>query len=162
MIFFRATVATLLWTLALGAAADIQGRVIGVSDGDTVTVLDEDKVQHKIRLAGIDAPELRQAFGRRSKQTLSDCAFGKEAVVVGNKIDRYGRRVGKVVVLDNYCNLRQVELGLAWHYKAYEREQSFTDKAAYGLAEIRAQESQLGLWKDLSPQPPWDYRREKR
>ena len=162
MICFRATVATLLWSLALGAAADIQGRVIGVSDGDTVTVLDADKVQHKIRLAGIDAPELRQAFGRRSKEALSACAFGKEAAVVGNKIDRYGRLVGKVLVLGDDCNLRQVELGLAWHYKAYEREQSFTDKAAYGLAEIRAQESQLGLWKDLSPQPPWDYRREKR
>ena len=162
MICFRAVVATLLWSFALGAAADIQGRVIGVSDGDTVTVRDEDKVQHKIRLAGIDAPELRQAFGRRSKEALSACAFGKEAAVVGNKIDRYGRLVGKVLILGDDCNLRQVELGLAWLNKTYEREQSISDRGAYGLAELRAKESQLGLWQDLSPQPPWDYRREKR
>ena len=126
MICFRAAVATLLWSLTLGAAADIQGRVIGVSDGDTVTVRDEDKVQHKIRLAGIDAPELRQAFGRRSKEALSNCAFGKEAAVVGNKIDRYGRLVGKVLILGDDCNLRQVELGLAWHYKAVAADRKLT------------------------------------
>ena len=70
--------------------------------------------------------------------------------------------MGKVLVLGDDCNLRQVELGLAWHYKTYEREQSISDRGAYGLAELRARESQLGLWQDLSPQPPWDYRREKR
>lgn len=147
---------------AVGARADVDGAVVGVADGDTVTVLDASLVQHKVRLAGIDAPEKGQAFGARSKQSLSDCAFGRRARVEGEKIDRYGRLVGKVLVGGVDCNLRQVQAGLAWHYKQYEREQSFPDKLAYAKAEERAREERAGLWRDAAPQPPWDYRRERR
>lgn len=88
--------------------ADMNGAVVSVSDGDTVKVLDDFRVFHKVRLAGIDAPEIGQAFGAISKQSLSDCAFGDRARIEGEKIDRYGRLVGKVLVDDVDCNLRQV------------------------------------------------------
>ena len=158
----RIAVAALLAFLAASAFADIEGSVVGVSDGDTVTVLDEARTQHKIRLAGIDAPEKAQAFGNKSKQALSDCAFGRGARVTGSKLDRYGRLVAKVIVEGVDCNLRQVELGLAWHYTAYAREQSAEDRAAYSQAELGAREQRLGLWRDNEPEPPWDFRRARR
>lgn len=98
--------------------------LFGVPDGDTITVLDADKVQHKIRLAGIDAQEKKQPFGQRSKESLSDLVFSKAVTVDTNKRDRYGREVGKVLVNGLDANLVQVQRGFAWHYKAYEREQS--------------------------------------
>ena len=79
--------ASVIFSVALAAQA-VAGRVVGVSDGDTITLVDADKHQHKVRLAGIDAPESGQAFGRRLKQTLSDCAFGKQATLIGDKVDR--------------------------------------------------------------------------
>ena len=89
----------LLVALACSANAEtITGRVVGVADGDTITVLDSDNVQHKIRLAGIDAPEKKQAFGTRSKESMSDLAFGKALDVETSKRDRYGRQIGKVLV----------------------------------------------------------------
>lgn len=97
----------------LVAAETIIGKVEAVADGDTLTVLDALKHQHKIRLSGIDAPAGGQAFSKPSKQALSDCAFGKQAMVDGDKSDRYGRRVGKVAVNGLDCNLRQIELGYA-------------------------------------------------
>jgi endonuclease YncB( thermonuclease family) len=111
----------LLLTLccAVSHAATITGKVVAVADGDTITVLDADKVQHKIRLGGIDAPEK----GRASKRSLSDLVYGKTVVIDTDKTDRYGREVGKVLVDGVDANLEQVQRGLAWHYKAYQREQ---------------------------------------
>jgi endonuclease YncB( thermonuclease family) len=133
-------------------------RVIGVSDGDTITVLTASKTQLKIRLAGIDAPESGQAFGNRSKQTLSDCAFGKQASIEGDKVDRYGRTVAKIVVAGVDCNLRQVELGMAWHYKKYAFEQPPADRAAYAAAETAARSAKRGLWADTKAEAPWEWR----
>ena len=101
-------------------AATIEGRVVGVADGDTITVLDTGKVQHKIRLAGIDAPEKAQPYGQTSKRSLSDLVYGKTVTVDTDKTDRYGREVGKVLVDGVDTNLEQVRRGLAWHYKAYQ------------------------------------------
>ncbi len=101
---------------------------MGVADGDTITVLDTDKVQHKIRLAGIDAPEKKQPFGNRSKESLSDLVFSKTVTVDTGKTDRYGREVGKVLIDGIDANLVQVQRGFAWHYKAYEREQPAVDR----------------------------------
>jgi len=154
--------AALISAAATAASADISGTVVDVSDGDTITVLENARFQHKIRLAGIDAPEKGQAFSARSKQTLSDCAFGHHTQVVGEKSDRYGRLVGKVLVQGADCNLRQVEAGLAWHYKQYQREQSPQDRHAYAQAEEKARQQRMGLWSDPDPRPPWDYRRERR
>jgi endonuclease YncB( thermonuclease family) len=152
----------LLATFSTVQAEVIAGRVVGVSDGDSITVLDTYKVQHKIRLAGIDAPEKAQAFGNRSKESLSDLVFSKTVTVETDKKDRYGRSVGKVLIDGKDANLLQVERGFAWHYKAYESEQSPSDRMLYDLAEREARAARRGLWRDSDPMAPWDFRKEKR
>ena len=104
-------------------AETLTGRVVGIADGDTITVLDANRQQHKIRLAGIDAPEKAQPFGDRSKQSLSELVFDKQVVVESNKQDRYGRSVGKVLVNGMDANLAQVNTGMAWWYRDYAKEQ---------------------------------------
>lgn len=139
-------------------AETYSGRVVGVSDGDTLTVLDDSKTQHKIRLAGIDAPEKSQAFGQRSKESLSALVFGKPVTVDATKTDKYGRAIGKVLIGGRDANLLQIRLGLAWHYKAYEKEQSIVDRKTYAEAEVEARNRRVGLWQDSKPIPPWDFR----
>jgi endonuclease YncB( thermonuclease family) len=152
---------SLLLALACHAAT-IEGRVVAVADGDTITVLDADKVQHKIRLSGIDAPEKKQPFGQRSKESLSALVFDKAVAVETDKRDRYGREVGKVLVNGMDANLVQVQRGFAWHYKAYEREQSANDRKLYDFAESEARAARHGLWRDADPTPPWDFRKANR
>lgn len=151
--------AALLFTLALTANAEtITGRVVGVADGDTITALDADKVKHKIRLAGIDAPEKKQAFGNRSKESLSDLAFNRQASVDTTKKDRYGRNVGKVLIDGKDLNLVQIERGMAWFYRKYQREQSPNDQRLYEAAENAAKAEKRGLLCDADPMPPWVWR----
>ena len=108
----KSTIAAGLLLAALACtAATIEGRV--VADGDTITVIDDNKVQHKIRLAGIDAPEKKQPFGQRSKQSLSDLVFDKAVTVETNKRDKYRREVGKVLVGGVDANLEQVKRDMA-------------------------------------------------
>jgi endonuclease YncB( thermonuclease family) len=154
------TIGVLGATLIAGpAAADLlAGQVVGVSDGDTVTMLTEEHVQVKVRIAGIDAPENGQPFGQAAKSSMFDCAFGKQAQVEWRKLDRYGRTIGKLTVDGLDCGLRQVEMGFAWHYKAYAREQSAEDRQAYAKSETVARAAAKGLWRDAHPIPPWDYR----
>ena len=102
----------LLLSLACHAGI-IEGRVVAIADGDTITVLDADRVQHRIRLGGIDAPEKGQAFGTRSKESLSDLVFSKAVTVETGKMDRYGREIGKVLVDGLDANLQQVSRGFA-------------------------------------------------
>lgn len=151
-------------TLALFLAAPVysetlEGLVVGVADGDTLTVLDKGRRQHRIRLAGIDAPEKRQDFGQRSKQSLSELAYRQNVLVDISKQDRYGRSVGKVLRGSVDVNLEQVRRGLAWHYKDYQKEQSPVDRRAYGDAEKEARCLRRGLWTLSDPMPPWEYRR---
>ena len=114
-----------LLLLALQVHAEtLTGKVIHVQDGDSITVLDETHTQHKIRLSGIDAPERRQAFGNVSKESLAEQVAGQSVAVEWDKVDRYGRKVGKVLLAGMDSNLVQIKRGLAWHYKQYEREQS--------------------------------------
>lgn len=143
-------------------ADQIVGRVVAVADGDTLTVLTADKEQHRIRLSGIDAPEQSQAFGSVSKRHLSDLAFNKEVVVEYDKRDRYGRIVGKVFAAGQDVCLGQLEAGLAWHYKKYEREQPAEDRPIYARSEVAAREARRGLWQDTNPVPPWEFRHAKR
>lgn len=158
---------TWLWAIALllslsfidcAVASTLVGKVIGVLDGDTIEVLDSDKVPRRVRLAGIDAPEKAQPFGQRSKQNLSDLVFGKHVEVDGSKIDKYGRTVGKVLVSGADANLAQVKTGFAWHYKQYASEQNAVDRALYAHAEDEARGSRVGLWRDPKPMAPWDWR----
>ena len=102
----------------------LTGRVLRIKDGDNIVVLDANKVQHKIRLQGIDAPERRQAYGTKSKEHLSDLIPGKSVVVDYSEYDRYQRVLGMVLLAGEDVNLEQAEAGMAWHYNRYEREQS--------------------------------------
>jgi len=143
-------------------ADELQGQVVGIADGDTVTVLDASDTQHKIRLKSIDAPERGQAFGQASKRNLSALIFGKLVTIQFSKRDRYGRIVGRVIFNGQDICLEQVRSGYAWHYTEYEREQSPAERRAYAEAEAEAREQKRGLWRDSSPVAPWDYRRERR
>ncbi|MDI1270484.1 MAG: thermonuclease family protein [Polaromonas sp.] len=151
---------TLVLHLCLGFAfaETIVGKVVGVADGDTVTVLDATKTQHKIRLSGIDAPEKAQPFGQSSKENLSRLVFGKHVLVDAGKFDRYGRTVGKVIVDGVDANLEQVRAGYAWHYKKYEREQPIDDRGVYAQAEAGARAGRVGLWHERTQVAPWDWR----
>lgn len=152
--------ALLLLLLSQSASADsITGRVVKVADGDTVTILDNTNIQHKIRLLGIDAPERKQAFGTRSQQALSEDVFDKTVEVDWNKRDRYRRIVGKILINGQDVNLKQVQRGMAWHYKKYESEQDVADRSVYAQAEYQAQRERVGLWTDKDPLAPWDFRK---
>jgi len=143
------------------SASEIIGQVIKVSDGDTITVLDTNNDQYKIRLSGIDAPEKKQAFGNVSKQSLAEMVAGQVVTVGYNKRDKYGRVVGKVMLKGADVNLEQIKRGLAWHYKKYEREQDVEDRSIYAQQEFLAQRDKNGLWVDKAPTAPWDYRKQK-
>lgn len=154
--------AIFLCLLALSAHAEtLTGFVVGIADGDTVTVLDANRQQHKIRLAGIDAPEKAQAFGDRSKQSLAALVFNKNVVVEWDKQDRYGRTVGKILVSGKDANLEQVRAGMAWWYEKYRKEQSVSDQRIYEQAEQQARAQRVGLWRDANPTPPWEFRHAK-
>ena len=143
-------------------AGTIQGKVVSVADGDTITVLDATNTQHKIRLQGIDAPEKAQAFGQKSKQSLSQLVHSKQVTVEFQKKDKYDRSVGKVVLNGTDVCLEQIKLGMAWHYKHYESEQPKEDRETYAQAEIAARTNAIGLWKDKQTIPPWEYRRQQK
>ena len=140
-------------------AKTIEGLVVGVADGDTITVLDQQKNTYKIRLQGIDAPEKNQAFGEKSKQSLHDLVHSKQVRIEYDKEDKYGRIVGKVIVDDVDICLQQLVLGMAWHYKKYQNEQSLSDRALYSETELKSKSLKLGLWTDDTPMPPWEFRK---
>lgn len=142
-------------------ADTVQGRVVAVSDGDTVKVLDSTNTLHKIRLAGIDAPESKQAFGQRSKQHLSSLVFDRQVTAECGKTDKYQRKVCKILVGAMDANLAQVKAGMAWHYKQYSQEQSAPDRASYAAAENTARTTGSGLWVDREPVPPWEWRHKR-
>jgi len=155
----KSLVLALLFTLAAICQAEvISGRVIGVIDGDTIDVLGDSKTTYRIRLAGIDAPERKQAFGTRSKQSLSDLVYQKRVDIETHKKDRYGRRVGKVLIEGKDVNLEQLHLGMAWFYREYERELNPQDRKLYDLAETQARKMKLGLWVDENAVSPWKFR----
>jgi endonuclease YncB( thermonuclease family) len=141
-------------------AGTLQGKVVGVADGDSLTVLDNNKTQHKIRLQGIDAPEKAQAFGQKSKQSLHQLVHNKQVTVEFQKKDKYGRTVGKVLINGNDICLEQIKLGMAWHYTQYATEQPKEDRIAYQQAELAARGQALGIWKDQNAIPPWEFRKQ--
>ena len=143
-------------------AAERHGTIVGVADGDTLTLLDANKTQHRIRIDGIDAPERTQPYGERAKQSLAALAHGRAASLDCPKIDRYGRAVCRVYIDGIDVGLEQIRRGLAWHYVRYAHEQRETDRNAYAAAERHARSAQSGLWSFHDPIPPWNYRRTAR
>lgn len=135
--------------------------VVGVSDGDTITALTHDRQQMKVRLAGIDAPEKKQAFGQRSKQNLSNLVYGKSVDLQCTKLDRYQRHLCTVMADGRDVNLQQIRDGMAWHYKLYAKEQSPADALNYSKFESIARDDHVGLWSHRSPLPPWEWRKLK-
>ena len=134
--------------------------MVGITDGDTVTVLDANLQQHKIRLAGIDAPESYQAFGSRSTENVATLSFNKTVTVEWKKKDRE-RLIGKVLINGVDINLAQVRAGMAWWYVKYAKEQSPEDRHLYDQAEQQARAQRVGLWRDANPIPPWEFRHTK-
>ena len=141
---------------ASSSSSDLVGRVVKVADGDTITVLDASKTQHKIRLQGIDAPEKGQAFGKVSRQYLAGMVAGREVRVAWQKRDRYQRILGTVFVDGKEANLEMLKAGLAWHYKKYD------STPAYAQVEYEARAKKVGLWGDPNQIPPWEFRKAKK
>lgn len=144
----------------------LTGRVVKVSDGDTVTVLEEregDKTQVKVRLDGIDAPEKSQPFGEYCRKNLAAKVAGKEISVRVRKLDRYGRSIGNIEFQGGgSVNLQQVKEGCAWFYRQYAREHERSERELYEAAESKARADKVGLWRDKEPEAPWEYRRKNR
>ena len=135
----------------------LRGEVIEVYDGDTLTLLAQDK-KYKVRFFGIDAPEAAQEYGTRSRDSLREKVLGKEVDVVVVSVDKYDRSVGKVMMGARYINLEMVSEGSAWYYADYAANE-------YDLknAEKNARARRLGLWgASDAPREPWLYRRENR
>ena len=150
----------LIFSVCTASASKIlQGKVVSVADGDTITVLDAEKTQHKIRLQGIDAPEKAQAFGAKSKQALYEMVHGKTVQVSFEKSDKYGRILGKVLLDGQDICHQQIKAGLAWHYKNYQNQQPLADRDAYSASETAAKNEKLGLWSAPRPVAPWDFRK---
>lgn len=136
---------------------ELTGKVVHIADGDTLTVLDADKVQHKIRLHGIDAPEKGQAFGTKAKEALAEKVHEKTVRVVWKDKDRYGRIVGDVHLGERNINVEMVSDGWAWWYRNYAPKSK-----ALEVAEADARKEKRGLWHDKEQEPPWEYRKRER
>lgn len=148
---------TLLWGLSASAQEQFSGKVVGVSDGDTIKILRLGR-QVRVRLSGIDCPEKRQAFGNRAKRYTSDLVFAKVVTVKVIDVDRYKRIVGEVILEDGTnLNRALVRAGLAWWYRHYARN----DEKLERLEKI-ARKNKRGLWADPDPVPPWEFRKRRR
>jgi endonuclease YncB( thermonuclease family) len=129
------------------------GRVVGVSDGDTITILHADYSQEKIRLFGIDCPEKSQAFGQKAKQFTSSLVYGKVVTIRRMDEDRYGRTVAWVFAGKTNVNAELVRAGYAWHFRKYSNDPELQ------RIEDDARNAKRGLWAYPNPVPPWEYRK---
>lgn len=155
----------------MAAVALLLCLVVGVTDGDTITVRCGEPGAHeqvKVRIQGIDAPERKQPYGNRARQALSDMVFQQWADLRCNKTDRYGRKVCSVWVAPSSASddprtldagLTMVSTGMAWWYRTYAREQSPQERGLYAFAEEEARSRRVGLWADTDATPPWMWRR---
>ena len=134
------------------AADPVVWRVVNVHDGDTLTALDDTNTQQRIRLQGIDAPELGQPFGRASRDRLAALAKGKAATITPHGRDRYGRTIATIEIEGDELGHRLVAEGLAWHYV------QFNNDPLLAAAEQKARAARRGLWADAKPVPPWEWR----
>lgn len=144
---------SLLVVLLLGQTV---GKVVSITDGDTIIVRPEQGASVKVRLIGIDAPERGQAFGTRARQALGELVDGRTVEIIGTSKDRYGRLLGDVRHDGRSINLELIRRGMAWAYVEYD------PPPEYVAAEAEARAARRGLWADKSPIPPWEYRKSRR
>ncbi|ENQ0930198.1 TPA: thermonuclease family protein [Acinetobacter baumannii] len=135
------------------ANADFVARVIGVTDGDTITVLDRSNNQIKVRLADIDAPEKSQPFGAKAKQALSDLTFNRNVYIQEKGYDKYHRLIGTVLVGVDPINRIMVKNGMAWAFREYLDDPIMLDLESY------ARKNKIGLWQDAKPVYPSMWRK---
>ena len=135
---------------------ELIGKVIKVSDGDTITLLTDDKVSHKVRLNDIDAPEKKQPFGSKSRDNLASYIAGEIVTVRYKSKDRYGRVLGTIYFDNLDINLQQIKNGYAWVYKQYSKNQT------YYKEEQKARDLKKGLWIEKEPIAPWEFRKQKK
>jgi micrococcal nuclease len=153
-----ATMAAVLFGIAAAPpdfVDEFNGKVVALSDGDTITVL-KDRKQIKVRLEGIDAPEKNQAFGSKSKAAFSDLIGRKEVTVRATGTDKYGRTLGRVIVDGKDVSELMVAQGMAWHYKEYSNDETLAE------LEDKARASKLGLWAEPNALPPWEFRKRRK
>ena len=137
-----------------GSEYEFTGKVVGVSDGDTIKIMHLGKAE-KIRLTDIDCPERKQAYGKKAKQFTSKLVFGKEVTVMSKGKDRYGRTLGEVILPDGRSlNRELLKAGLAWHYKRYSKDEDLA------RIEDKARKEKRGLWAGVNPIAPWELRRQ--
>jgi micrococcal nuclease len=149
--FRLALIALVLWSVPASAQERFAGKVVGVTDGDTISVMRDGRAV-RVRFDGIDCPESGQDFGRRARQFTSEAVFAKEATIEVRDVDRYGRLVGRVYVAGKDVNLAIVRAGLAWHYNQYSNDPVLAN------AEAEARSRKAGLWSHANPIPPWKFR----
>lgn len=129
-------------------------KVVGISDGDSFTVINRDNLQINVRVFAIDAPEKNQAYGDLAKKALSDLIYGKDIEIDVQAQERWGRYVAKVHTPEGRdVALLMLQSGMAWHYTRYN------NSTAYIKAQEAAKNSRRGLWADKNPVAPWDYRK---
>jgi endonuclease YncB( thermonuclease family) len=143
--------------IACDEHAKISGKVVSVSDGDTLTLLTADKQQIKVRIHGIDAPENSQPYGQKAKQELSSLCFGTEAKLLPVEKDRYKRTVAQVTCREKDAGVEMVKQGAAWAYRKYSKNTKLL------AAEQEAQEKRVGISALQEDQrvPPWEWRRKR-
>jgi micrococcal nuclease len=153
--FTRYLATALILFSATIACATLKGKVVGVSDGDTFTLLTADNKQYKIRIYGIDCPEKKQDFGQVAKKFTSDKIFNQFVEVEEKDIDRWGRTVGIVLVGKMNLNEELLKAGLAWHFWRYD------NNPAWKKLELDAKARHVGIWSSKNPIAPWDFRKQK-
>ena len=144
--------AVLALSVGVAAAEEFAGRVVGITDGDTIKVLRAGRAE-TVRLEGVDAPEKRQAYGERARRFAADLSFDQTVVVKATGRDRNGRLLGEVVLPDGRSlNQELVRAGYAWWFRKYSRD------VRLARLEEEARQDRRGLWADHAPEPPWAYR----
>lgn len=157
---------TALTAPLLAGAQQMECLTVGVTDGDTIKVRCGQPGSYEqitVRFGAIDAPEQRQPFGQRSKQTLSDLIYMKPVQLACYKTDRYQRKICNVSTHEaGDIGLAMIRAGMAWWYRDYAREQTAEARKRYGQTEASAIQDKQGLWSDPHAEPPWEWRKSRR
>ena len=158
MKFARVAVCCLVLVTWNAASAEdsVEGKVTRVIDGDSILVTDAKSVEYEVQLEGIDAPELKQDFGKESTEGLTKLLKGKTVRLTWKSKDNFERLLAQVYDGEKHINMEMIKSGMAWHFKRYNKDESLAK------AETEAKESKKGLWALESPVAPWDYRKENK